>query len=232
VPPQGELATDNANPQWAGAASPTWRNSAPAPDLPRAILGEDMPALFATTGQGDFTPDDHAFGPGAGHGLDTFAGIDDAAPWHATDLGDGATRRWSAAVSRDGTPHLDIIPDEVGADSPATTMRQRTGYGMPDDPAARRASRIARWYDRWIDMHRWDTEYRPQTQMAARLQVATHVPAYDQTVPSTPSVIDYNPRTPDRFMLPFLRRAPGEWLESAVIDGSGQPPQAMTVWGL
>lgn len=222
----------DANPDFANMR-PTWANSAPAPDLPQAIMPTEHPPLVAPGGPVDMTPWDHALGPGAGAGLSELSAQDQAAPWHRLDQGDYAARKYIPPVMRVTNPHVAEITDMANqGDSPQTLAYDRTGYGLPNDPAARLAKRQKRWYDFRIDFHRFGVQYRPLRQLRAQGQADTFVPNANQTTPATKSIIGYDPRTPDRFVTPFARRAPSAWDETTVRDGTGQASQPLGAWGL
>lgn len=227
--------------------SAAWQNSAPAPDLPADVLEGDVRASLATGyGPVNNEPLDHSYGPGAGHGLTQLESQDVMLEWHEADQGAVAAHEWHPAfeygIGNPG-PSSSFVPDEVGAgDSPQTLELQRTGYGQPNDPGARRAQRLQRWYQRYFNRgdgvdgyHRFGVEYRalvPQYARPTPTQFASGTAAsqIDQPFPSAPG---YLPTPPDRFVTPQMRRTPEPWDVPLTSDGTaGTITGAVNDYGL
>lgn len=202
---------------------PDWVSTAPAPDLPEALwpgAPVQMPTGVGPVDVINYT--DTLAGVGFGHGLTELQAQDIAAGANLSDDGSYAATHYRAAVDRDGTYHAGIVPDELlQQDSPATTLLQRTGVGVPTDPHARTASRLQRWFDGVIDMHWWNVSFRPLRPRYARTAVVHDVPNSSQNAPDTPSVLGYRPAPADRFVTPMTRRSPGDWQTPFTGDGTG-----------
>jgi hypothetical protein len=223
-----EHANPTPDPNQVGGARPSWEQTVTAPDLPAQLYpGQEYP-LVGGGGPVDRTPVDHSYGVGIGPVADA------TLPFHATDMGEVAAHHYTAPKMRDGQAGVLIIEDMHGdGDSPQTLPNQRMGVGEPADPAARRASMIRRFWDRFIDMHRYDVQFRPETASQIRARVASNAgPAASSAVPNTPSILGYDPSSPDRFVGPFTRRAPGPWDDALATDGTGQAQQDLGSWGL
>jgi hypothetical protein len=162
--------------------------------------------------------------------------------WHSLDDGAVAAQAYVHPIMRDGTPHVDLVLDEIGhGDSPQTTRLKITGVGAPEDKGlSRRASRIQRWYDRYIDMHRYPVVQRPLAETYSRPQRGqVAVPdgnQYDSPYNTYPSQLGLG--TNDRFVGQLVRRAPGAWDEPVSSDGTASTiaganaGYGLTNWGL
>lgn len=225
-----EHANPTPDPNHVGGGPQIWQQTAVAPDLPAQLLQPEHPPLIAPGGPVDMTPQDHGYGTGIGPA----ASEAQATAFRNTDQGEVAAHHWTAMKMRDGQAGILNIPDMIGnGDSPQTLPNQRMGVGEPADPAARRASMWRRYWNRLIDFHRYDVQYRPEAPSTIRARVATYAGAQTApAVPNTPSVLGYSPGPPDRFVAPFTRRTPGPWDQNITTDGTGQPAQALTSWGL
>jgi hypothetical protein len=211
-----------------------WVNQAPAPDLPGELfIGQDgQPVVVA--GPVDATPDDPNHGVGVGPGLTIRESQELRGTLHSEDFGAVAAHAWDPMVNRDGAPHVEIIDDTPGeGDSPQTLQYGRTGVGQPNDPYARTGRRIKRWYDRYIDMHRYEVELRPQYLRSAKtVALAQPVPTQNQLTSPYPAFTGA-PGTPDSFVAPQDRRTPGPWDQALVTDGTDQLAGfGLTSWGL
>jgi hypothetical protein len=215
------------NPLWSGFAQPS---------MPDDLVGDLGGGPIGGGGPLDYTPDSPDFGVGGGPGLTTEESQQIRGALMSADFGASAARLYQATTDRyDGTgPHVEIIPDENGAapDSPATLQYQRTGVGQPNDPYARAASRIKRWWDRHIDRHTWDVTMRPsQVVNAYTAQPQPPVPGgtqYDS--PYATSATNWM-GTPDRFVDAQMRRVP-DLDPNYVGDGVNLNPYALSSWGL
>lgn len=207
------------------AMAPVWAANAPAPDLPGDVVGNEALGVGMPTGWGpiDHTPEGGDFGVGVGPGLSVLESMDVMREVHSADYGAVAAHRWMHVSDTDGRNHLDVLvdPGTQDGDSPQTLDLERTGYGRPNDPGARRGRWFKRWNDRKIDMHRWDPAMRPQ------------VPRYAQPVQPQAPVMEGNQYTgpfatspagrlgvTDSFVGPVQRRRPGNWDESMSTDGT------------
>lgn len=230
--------------------TPAWRNSAPGPALPVDVLGADVAAAGPVPGGPvDQTPLDHSFGPGVGPGLTTLESQDQMLIWHETDTGAVAAHEWHPAVTfGEGNPgpgHA-LVLDETGADSPQTLQLHRTGVGQPNDPEARRASRLSRWYERYFNRpagvdgyHRFGVQLRPITPQYARPNPAVPpVPDGSQVDSPFATAPGYLPTPPDRFVTPLMRRTPEAWDIPLTTDGTAATmagaanEYGLTSWGL
>jgi hypothetical protein len=221
--PEHLQPTDNPN---YVHMTPLWAASAPTAVLPLEFTDLPNPELATGIGPVDQTPMDHAYGVGVGPGLTTLQSQDRMGVWHSTDTGAVAVHEYVHPIMRDGQPHVAIIPDEVGAgDSPSTLQLERTGVGQPNDPEARRAARIKRWYDRYIDMHRFEPAMGPVTPKYARPnqpQPGDGITGTQYDSPFDTSVTYLGSKANDRFVAPLVRRAPGPWDMGLADDGTAQ----------
>lgn len=220
-----------------------WQASAPAPDLPPELYPAGAPELPTGLGPVVWGPQDPSWGLGAGPALDTLQAQDTAAPWHNTDDGSVAVQHWVPMREfddRPGSPHLDEIDDMIGdGESPKTLQYKRTGVGQPNDPNARLAKRIARWRDRWVDMHRYEVVYPPIGDRNA--YNAPHQPPVPGGGPNTspyPTTATWYVGPHDRFVPTLVRRAPGDWAEPESSDAAAESSAGaataygLTSWGL
>lgn len=220
---------------------PLWVSTAPAPHLPDALVTDPYGTPIATGGGPiDHTPDDPQYGPGAGHGQTVAEAQAVRTKWMSKDDGAVAARQWQATTDRDGSPKLDLIPDvDYAGDSPDTLRHQRSGIGEPgQDPYARRGRRLWRWWDRVIDMHRWDVSFRPKylkTASTAQVQPPGGQTQYDSPW-STPSAARVSP---DAWVPAQMRRTPAnDWASPMAVDGAvnnvagGVSDFGLTSWGL
>lgn len=202
--------------------SPSWVSSAPAPDLPVALL-DPAPAPLAT-GIGPVDRVDYQdtlAGIGYGHGLTELESLDSRSSANMTDDGTYAARMYTAPRIPGVTYGADLFFDQVDqGDSPETVALQRTGVGVPTDPEARHPRRLQRTQDGTIDDHRWDVAFRPLRPMYAKPTAVQDNPGGNQLSQSTPSVIGYNPSSPDRFVQSLVRRVPGDWSQPFSSDGT------------
>lgn len=211
-----------------------WQNQAPAPDLPGQMEGGQYLQPPVPGGPVDNTPDDPNFGVGVGPGLTTLEAQEVRGALMSTDLGAYAAHRYAAGVDRDGAPHVQVLDDVPGeGDSPQTLEHKRTGVGTAGDPYARVGRRIKRWYDRYIDMHRYDVELRPKYQRYATTvdQPQNAVAAGGQLVSPYPAFVG-RVGTPDSFVTPQDRRTPSPWDQAMTTDGTGQAAYGLGSWGL
>lgn len=218
-----EHLNPTANPEWV-AQQPGWVSTVSAPLLPDDMY-PGMGAVQLATGEGpvDFAPQDHAYGMGFGPGLSVIEAQDLRSYWHSQDDGSVAAGNWQVMIDRDGQPHLERTEDGIGdGDSPKTLQFERTGVGQPNDPDARVGGRFKRWYDRYIDYHRYPTDRRPLTPRQAYT-------AQPQPAMADPGPLDSPYATaatgywgsPDRFLAPQARRVPGDWAEPITTDATG-----------
>lgn len=216
--PDPQHASPDANPNGVD-----WIQSAIAPSLPDDMIGDQYlippsPLLLV-----DADVDTHE---GTGN--------------HAADLGSSDVRLYQPVASRDGGYHVAIIEDTPGMGDSPDTPRQRfeQGVGISQDPYARLGRRIARWRDRYVDMHRWGPEMRPALVKNAYAAVQSPpVSDGNQYTSPTPLVAqfgDYGVGTPDQLIWPVERRSPRPWDESATTDGSelSEAAYGLGVWGL
>lgn len=220
APIDPQHATPDPDPNLAPGQPAAWVNAAPAPILPDALMPMAAPELAAGFGPVDQTPDDPLFGMGSGHGLTTLEAQDLSGRWHNVDEGAVAAHAYVHPRMSDTTVHLDVIPDMIGdGASPATLQYESTGVGVPTDPEARRASRIRRWYQRYIDMHRYTVDRRPSLGQSTPPQQVSP-PGNSPYVSPFATSTGYYAAPPDRFVVPQTRRAPGQWDESLATDGT------------
>jgi hypothetical protein len=193
-----------------------------SPVLPSDLYPVDAAGLPTGDGPVDQTPQDHLYGAGAAPGLDPLAAIDDASPWRMADDGAVAATHWRPAKNMDGAPHLDVVTDMIGdGDSPASLQLLRTGVGQPNDPLARLAKRQKRWYERYINFHRFDVQPRPLVPHYAKpAQGVPVVPGRTQYESPFGNVVLEDVGVRDRFVAPLVRRQPGPWDEPISTDGA------------
>jgi hypothetical protein len=220
----GQHSTPSPDPNVRPGQIPNWQSTVEAPDLPKAIMPGSEPVQLETgIGPVDHEPDmGTGYGPGISSGLGELGSQDQAAPYHSTDLGAYAAHHWIRPIDRDGVPHVETIElaDNAG-DSESQVRFDRTGYGQPIDPNVQLGTgKLKRWYDRFVDYHRWGAEYRPLRPRYARPPRTTQVNAPDQHTPHGPSIMGFNPSTMDRFVAPQMRRTPGPWDEGITTDGT------------
>jgi len=238
-----EHLNPTAAPEFAPGETPSWANTAPAPDLPDEVLDQQLQPLAIGYGPVDRTPIDHAYGMGTGPGLDTLTAQDYRMAWHMDDQGSVAAHQWNPMMDRDdrpGSPHVDFIPhvDEAG-DSPHTLQLERTGYGQPNDPNVRLGRWFRRWRDREFDDHRYVPAMRPVVPRYARgAQAQPAVPDGSQITGPYPTAVTERLGPQDRFVGPLIRRQPGPWDESLATDGTAGTMTGavdnygLTRWGL
>lgn len=240
IDPEHMHPTDN--PQYVGM-NPVWQENTAAPALPDEVLGQQAwqeAPVAPGIGPVDHTPEDHAYGMGTGHALTTLEAQDLRMEWHNDDQGAVAAQAWVPEKDRDGTPiRVDLVDQLADGDSPATLQLGRTGIGQPNDPeaTARQPSRRERrWWDRYIDMHRYDAIPTPvQPQYARPTPGREAVPNGNQLVPPYGNNVAFPPSqslTPDKFIVQTVRRIPGDWVDMQATDGTEQVLQAGTQYGL
>jgi hypothetical protein len=218
--------------------SPLWVNSAPAPLLPVEFEPQATPGLPTGLGPVDHTPVSHDYGVGVGPGLTVLESQDQMGLWHQDDQGAVAEHAWVAAVQRDGQPHLEVSYDQqLSGDSPQTLQLERSGIGQPNDPEATLrgpARRFKRWYDRYIDMHRYPTDRRPLTPKHAYMAPPQPaVPNGTQNDSPWPTSVTFRTNPQDRYVVPVMRRTPGSWDADATTDGTASAlAGASTSYGL
>jgi|SRR5690242_8349106 len=232
--PEHLAPTDNID---VAVGNPLWVESQAAPMLPDGLMATPFGTpIQAGGGPVDMTPESHDYGPGVSPGLTTAESQALMMQWHEQDDGAVAARQWQPTTDREpGTgPRLAIITDTpLDGDSPQTLELERSGVGTPNDPYARSGKRIKRWWDRVIDMHRWEPQYRPMYARNAR--TAQHQPAVPNgTQLDSPFATPWPMRaTSDAFVAPQIRRTPVPWDQP--ITGDGTAPVGdfgLTVWGL
>jgi hypothetical protein len=219
-----------------------WIASELAPTLPLELMGDQLLQLPTHGGPVDREPVSHEYGVGAGPGLTDAQNRAVMEPWHQADLGSAEARRYQSQAARDGAYHVEVVPDMIGdGNSPETvTLREVTGVGAANDPFARRAQRIWRWRDRWIDRHMYGVEQRPVYLRNAF--TATAVPpgpasAYTSPYPTAPATWGGRAGigTPDQLVMPQERRIPRPWDEAYTTDptaAAGGTGYGLTSWGL
>lgn len=209
--------TDNVD---VMAGMPLWVESDAAPTLPTQFTTEGFGVPIGGGGPVDHTPDDPNYGPGAGHGQTLAEAQAVRTEWMSRDDGAVAARLWQPAVDRDGAPHVAIIPDvPLDGESPQTLEYKRSGVGTANDPFARTGKRIKRWYDRFIDRHMWDVDFRPAPVRNAK--TAQNQPPGGNTQYDSPWSIPAPARTsPDAFVAPMVRRTPVDWAQPISDDGT------------
>lgn len=200
-----------------------WQEAGPAaPTLPTELT-DAAPGPQTAPGGPLVAPGDPMVGMGGGAGLTVQEAQAVRSYWHGQDDGSVAAHAWEPNTDRwDGSgPHVAIIPDMIGdGDSPQTLQLQRTGVGQPNDPGARLASRIKRWWDRYIDMHRFPVEYRPLAARYARTPGSVApVPDGNQLDSPFPTVSTAGLLTRDQLVYPQTRRTPAPWDEPMTSDG-------------
>lgn len=218
-----EHTNPTPNPQDIGGQTPGWVSTVAAPLLPHDVYPSNMPTPLPTgIGPVDQTPESHMYGAGTPPAPGLLEAQDDASGWRMDDRGAVAAHAYNAPVDRDGTPHLYEQPDMIGeGESPAQLQYQRSGIGQPNDPNARHAKRQKRWYERYIDFHRYEatpTAWQPQH---ARPVPATMPPAGRTQLDSPyPNSVALMTNPVDRFVGPVMRRSPGPWDEGVTTDGT------------
>jgi len=205
--------------------TPTWQQSAGSvPTLPDEVVAREAEPVLATGwGPVDHTPDDRDYGLGAQPGLSTEANQAARGVWHGDDQGTVAATHYVHPVMRDGAPHaawIDHEPEPV--DSMGQVEYQRMGVGAAHDPNAVRGKRLKRWYDRFIEMHRYPVEMRPYDPRYAKPTAARAGGVVDQTMSPYPNASAQYSGPADRFLLPQMRRTPDNWVESQIQDGSAE----------
>lgn len=199
---------------------PLWVQVGPAPMLPAEMTGDAVGTPIGGGGPIDHTPADPNVGAAGGNGQTILEAQALRGVQHSQDYGAVAARHYQPAVDRDGAPHLAIIADTPGdGDSPQTLDLQRTGVGSPTDPYARIGKRIKRWYDRVIDMHRYQVALRPmpiRNAGVAQFQPSGGNTQYDSPW-GTPSPMR---ASPDALVQRQVRRTPEDWSTPGADDGT------------
>lgn len=213
-----------------------WQESAPgAPYLPDDMVAVPVGSPVGGGGPVDHTPEDHSYGVGVSPGLTQAESRALMLPWHEDDQGAVAARQWQPTTDRQPGegPHAAVLYDTPGdGDSPETLQYERTGVGQSIDPFARVGKRIKRWWDRYIDMHRYGVEYRPMViRNAYTGREQPPVPDGTQLDSPWPTPGPFR-ATADAFVNPQLRRTPSPWDEPLTTDGMGTSELGATVWGL
>lgn len=224
------------NPEWVNQP-PGWVSTVDSPILPDEMYPMADPPMPTGEGPIDYAPQDHSYGMGFGPGLSVMEAQDLRSYWHSQDDGSYAAGAWQAMVDRDGQPHLEVTEDGMpGGDSPQTLQYERTGVGQPNDPDARVGKRFKRWYDRYIDYHRYDTDRRPLTPVQAyTAQPQPPVPNGTQLDSPYHTAATGYWGPPDRFVAPQMRRVPGDWAEPITTDATDSPSPVgfgLTQYGL
>jgi len=218
-----EHLTPTATPEYEDMA-PLWMSTVDAPTLPGEVGAQDAEAGTFPMGLGplDHTPDDPQLGIAGGNGMTLAQAQAQRGAAHSMDYGAVAAHAWNPMRDRDGTPHVDEIPQgPLNGDSPQTLVLERTGLGQPNDPYARPGKRIQRWYDRYIDMHRYPVTYPPKTSKQARTaQVQPPVTDPTQYDSRYPTAATQWMGTQDRFVEPQLRREPVPWQQPGTGDAT------------
>lgn len=214
---------------------PGWAQSGPTPPtLPAALDSTIRQPDPGGIGPVDESPDfGHGLGIGPGHAMTIPQVQEERRIVHGEDLGAPAANTWVPMINRDGYNHVDVIADtDNDGESPQTVALQRSGLGVATDPYARTGRRIKRWYDRFIDMHDWAVERRPAyIRNAYTGPNQPPVPGGNQL--DSPFQTFGNPYvTPDSFVAPQTRRAPGAWDEYMQHDGTYEPTTGLGSWGL
>ena len=240
VPLKPDIDPEHLNPSAAPdidlfGQNALWQESGPsAPYLPDDMVSIPVGSPVGGGGPVDFTPQDPQYGLGVGPGLTQAQSRAETLSWHEDDRGAVASRRWQAMTDRQPGegPHVVIIPDvPLDGDSPETLQYERSGVGTANDPYARTGLRQKRWWDRFIDMHRWEVDYRPKyLRNASAIGDQPPVPNGTQLdSPFTTPGPYYG--TQDSFVSPQLRRTPTAWDEPMYSDGETSG-LGSTVWGL
>lgn len=225
------------NPGLAGS-SPMWEQNAHAPMLPAGYTDESFPSPVGGGGPIDHTPMSHELGAGVGHAQTQDEASQVRGHLMSMDYGAYAAKEWQPLTDRDGAPHVAIIYDTPGdGDSPQTLQLQRTGVGQPNDPHARTGKRQKRWWDRIIDMHRYGVEERPvYVRNAYDQPILPPVPDGNQL--TSPYATQQWMGTPDRFVVPQVRRTPTPWDAptdagaSYELAGASDSEMLLGSWGL
>ena len=215
---------------------PLWTQSeGAAPEVPQSWVVSDWPTPIGGGGPIDMDPLNPEIGPGAGHGDTVLESQAIRTAWMSKPDGSVSARLYQPQVDRDGTNHVDVIPDvPLDGDSPQTLQLERTGVGQPNDPFARTGRRIKRWYDRTIDFHRFTVELRPmpiRNARTAQYQPPVYAGTQYDSPFSTPAAFR---ATPDANVVPQIRRTPDNWQNPVTGDGLPSPVGdfGLTAWGL
>jgi hypothetical protein len=225
-------------PEWAAGIPPLWVNSAGAPMLPDEILAVQRARVPATGLDLDQTPVSHFYGRGTGPGLTTQEAQDIMGPWHNDDTGVVAYEASVPMVDRDdraGSPSALIIDDQPGYGASPETLRFREeGVGAPYDGGVSRVGRrLQRWRDRYIEMHRYDTERRPVTPKTAYVSQAQPAATNPGQLDSPwPTSTTYYAGPMDKFVPQVVRRIPRPSGEPLATDGAYQASEAYQNYGL
>lgn len=230
VPPfHDPIAAEHNNPE--PDVNPDWRSTVVAPTLPDEIDG----GYFETLSYEGFGPvyepvPETTVGRQPGLSPDDMRAVMGAA--HSTPDGAAAALHWDPELNRDGAPHLaEIRGDMTDVDSPSTVaLRYVTGPESPSDPNARRHLRRQRWYDRYIDMHRWEVKHAPKRVKTARTAQAQYAPATPTQIdsPYASAVVDQGAAPPDRQVPAVARLEPSTWAPMLPMPG----PDGLVSWGL
>lgn len=216
----------------------TWVADTLVPTLPPELMGDQMLQLPVMGGPLDLEPQSHAYGLGGGPGLDELQTQQVTDRWHEQDRGATAARRYQPVAARDGAYHVDIIPDGDADTSPETVaLRHETGVGRPNDPHARRAQRIWRWRERFIDRHMWGTSKRPAYLRNAYTPPITDAPTSQYSSPFPGGGVPWatgGMGTPDKLVAPQERRTPRPWDEAFTVDATDRAAadHGLGSWGL
>jgi len=225
TPRDPEHLNPSPDPNLPPGHTETWKQSAGlVPTLPDEVVARSDAEPVMATGWGpvDHTPADRDYGLGAQPGLSTLQNQDLRGVWHSDDQGTVAATTWTAAKQRDGAPHAAWIPHSTEpVDSMGQVEYQRMGVGAVHDPNAVHGKRLKRWYDRFIEMHRYPVELRPYDPRSAHATVARGAPAAgDHTMSPYPNASAEYSGPLDRFLMPQTRRTPENWVASQITDGS------------
>lgn len=211
------------SPEYEGMPQPEWVSTVEAPSLPGEVEGGDLDDSSLPQGLPlDHTPDTPDFGYGVGPGLS----LNDAIEVRAAsqqDFGAVAAHRWTDTFDRDATPGTEFVPNLPGnGASPETVaITETAGVGAPYDGGnSRMGRRLKRWFDRRIDMHRFETTYPPHLPKHALVTPVQEAPKPNQFTQAGPTVVANPTMSPDQFVLPFARREPVPWLQPSTQDGT------------
>lgn len=224
APRDTEHLNPTENPEFE-SMQPTWQQDTAVPVLPITLVDADMPPLQASGGPIDGTPTSHQWGAGAGPGLSLEEAQVIRAEWNNRDLGAVAARLYTTPREVPGSyePSDRLNPDADTASPETVEGRWHKGVGGVGDPDARRGfqrPRRARWFDRDLDFHRWDPEYGPKYYKNAKGQTVidtTHVNQYTKPYARNAGETFMSP---DQFVVPEQRRAPMNWQDAFVQDGT------------
>lgn len=221
---------------------PTWQADVMSPSLPFDMIDQGGGSGDMPTGIGplDQTPQDHLWGMGGGHGEATLQAQDRRSEWHGRDAGAVAAGSWHPLTDRDGSPEVawvDHVPGD--GESPRTTQMQRTGVGIPHDPNAAPGRRLQRWWYRYHEMHRWDSQPGVTGDRYARPTPGRAPVDGSSIMPHSGNiVVDRGAAPPDRFVGQLVRREPGRWDEPLSTDATASTMVGATdnyglgSWGL